>query len=91
MAPWAVANTSTTVVSERNPYQGNFMTAALQFEALHRSGEELMARASRLAGGLYALGLREGDMVAVLLRNCEQFVDIVHAARVAGIYYCPIN
>ncbi|TAM39831.1 MAG: long-chain fatty acid--CoA ligase [Burkholderiaceae bacterium] len=67
------------------------MTAALQFEALHRSGEELMARASRLAGGLYALGLREGDVVAVLLRNCEQFVGIVHAARVAGIYYCPIN
>lgn len=67
------------------------MIAALQFEALHRSGEELAARAGRLAGGLYGLGLREGDVVAVLLRNCDQFVYIVHAARVAGFYYCPIN
>lgn len=67
------------------------MVAALQFGSLHRPGEVLLQRAGRLAGGLRRLGLREGDVVAVLLRNCEQFVDIVHACRLAGIYYCPIN
>ncbi len=30
-------------------------------------------------------------MVAVLLRNDPVYVDVVHACRIGGIYYCPIN
>lgn len=49
------------------------------------------SRGSRLAGGLRALGLKEGDVVAVFLRNGLEYADVVHACRMAGISYCPIN
>ncbi|NBT69427.1 MAG: long-chain fatty acid--CoA ligase, partial [Betaproteobacteria bacterium] len=48
-------------------------------------------RGSQLAGGLNAMGLREGDVLAVLLRNSELFVDVIHACRLTGISFCPIN
>ncbi|MDF3833673.1 acyl-CoA synthetase [Cupriavidus basilensis] len=67
------------------------MAADLWFEGTHLSGDALLDRGARLAGGLRALGLAEGDVVAVLLRNDAVFADIVHACRTAGVYYCPIN
>ncbi len=67
------------------------MAADLWFQDLHRTGDELLSRGSRLAGGLRALGVEEGDVIAVLLRNDAPFADIVHACRTAGCYYCPIN
>ncbi|WP_326537484.1 AMP-binding protein [Pseudorhodoferax sp.] len=48
-------------------------------------------RGARLAGGLRRLGLREGDVLAVLMRNDLPYIDVVHACRIAGIAYCPIN
>ncbi|MFT3821862.1 MAG: AMP-binding protein [Rubrivivax sp.] len=48
-------------------------------------------RGACLAGGLRRLGLREGDVLAVLLRNDLPYIDVVHACRIAGIAYCPIN
>lgn len=48
-------------------------------------------RGERLAQGLYEMGLREGDVIGVYLHNCPQYADVVHACRIAGIYYCPIN
>lgn len=48
-------------------------------------------RAARLAGGLRSLGLREGDVVAVLLRNSVEYADVIGAGKIAGTYYCPIN
>jgi len=67
------------------------MATDLWFEDLHRDGAELLDRGARLAGGLCALGLQEGDVVAVMLRNDPVYVDVVHACRTGGIYYCPIN
>ncbi len=67
------------------------MEAALKFEALYCSGERLAARTIGPAGGLCTLGLREGDAVAVLLRNCRPFIDMVNACRVAGVHDCPIH
>ncbi|MGY8524563.1 acyl-CoA synthetase [Paracidovorax citrulli] len=67
------------------------MAADLWFQDLHRSGETLTARGSRLAGGLRALGVAEGDVVAVLMRNDAPYADVIHACRLAGCYYCPIN
>ena len=61
-------------------FDGQVLGAAAQAE-----------RGARLAGGLARLGLREGDVLAVLLRNDLAFVDVVHACRLAGIAYCPIN
>lgn len=48
-------------------------------------------RGAQLAGGLLELGMREADVLAVLMRNSEQYVDVIHACRQAGISYCPIN
>jgi long-chain acyl-CoA synthetase len=67
------------------------MPADLYFEDAGRAGAEVLARGDRLAGGLRRLGLAEGDVYAVLLRNDPVFGDIVHASRRSGCYFCPIN
>jgi long-chain acyl-CoA synthetase len=67
------------------------MTAALHFGDLVRDAETLAERAAKLAGGLRRLGLREGDVVAVLLRNDPVYADVMLACRIAGIYYCSLN
>jgi len=67
------------------------MPADLWFESLHRTGHDIVARGERLAGGWRQLGLVEGDVVALLLRNDPVFADVAAACRIAGIYYCPIN
>ncbi len=67
------------------------MTATLACGPLSRSGIEIDTRARRLAGGLAHLGVAEGDIVAVMLRNIPAFVDIIQGCRIAGAYYCQIN
>ena len=67
------------------------MTAALVFGQLERSGAEIDQRAARLAGGLARLGVEDGGVVAVMLRNDPAYVDIIQGCRIAGAYYCQIN
>jgi len=54
-------------------------------------GQELQRRVLRIAGGLDALGLSEGDVIAILMRNDFPFVEITLAASMAGISAVPIN
>ena len=65
--------------------------ATFHFEGCVMDANTQATRGAQLAGGLMALGLREGDVLAVLLRNSELFVDVIHACRQAGISFCPIN
>ncbi|MBV9638910.1 MAG: acyl-CoA synthetase [Mycobacteriaceae bacterium] len=63
---------------------------------LHPSGtvltfEDLETRANRLAHGFRRAGLREGDVVAILMENNEHIHPIMWAARRSGLYYVPIN
>jgi len=63
---------------------------------LHPSGTvvtfgELESRANQLAHLLRSEGLREGDVVAILMENNEHFHAVMWAARRAGLYYVPIN
>ena len=67
------------------------MAADLFFGDLVRPATEIAARGSRLAGGLSRLGLKEGDVVALLLRNDPIYTDAVPACRTGGFYYCPVN
>ncbi|HEX6703176.1 MAG TPA: AMP-binding protein [Albitalea sp.] len=70
------------------------MTADLHFACdtpLTRAGAAIDLRARQLAGGLAALGVDDGDVVAVLLRNHPAYVDVIRACRIAGCFYCPIN
>lgn len=67
------------------------MTAKLIFEDICRPGPEVDLRGLKLAGGLTELGLGEGDVVAVMMRNHPAFMDIMVACRTIGIYHCAIN
>jgi acyl-CoA synthetase (AMP-forming)/AMP-acid ligase II len=48
-------------------------------------------RALRLASGLYRLGLRRQDRVAVLAMNCLEIYETYAAAEAAGFIAVPIN
>lgn len=67
------------------------MTADLYFRDEVLRGGGIDERASRVAGGLAALGVQEGDVIAVMLRNDPAFIELIQASRIAGCYYCPIN
>lgn len=63
---------------------------------MHPSGTtvtfgELEARANRLAHFFRRKGLREGDAVAILMENNENYHAVMWAARRSGLYYVPIN
>ena len=51
----------------------------------------LTERAQRAAGALAAMGVTEGDTVALLLRNDFAFIETTLAATQLGIYLVPIN
>ena len=52
---------------------------------------EMEARANQLAHLFLQAGMREGDVVAILLENNEHYHTVMWAARRAGLYYVPIN
>ncbi len=45
----------------------------------------------RAAGGFEHLGVREGDVVCLMLRNSPAFIEAIFGARRLGAYTCPIN
>lgn len=51
----------------------------------------LQQQAARAARGFDALGIREGDSVALLLRNDFAFFEVQQAAAAVGAYCVPIN
>ena len=53
--------------------------------------DELLARAARAAGGFAALGIGEGDAVALLLRNDLPFFEASLGAAHLGAYAVPFN
>lgn len=48
-------------------------------------------RARRLANHLLAAGLKKGDRVAVIARNCIEWPEITFAAAKAGLVTVPVN
>ncbi|HEY2399789.1 MAG TPA: AMP-binding protein [Steroidobacteraceae bacterium] len=48
-------------------------------------------RAFRLASGLYGLGLRGQDRIAILAMNCLEFYETYAAAEVGGYIAAPVN
>ena len=57
---------------------------ALQFFGRETSYAELQAAIERAAGGLYALGIRAGDPVAIVLPNCPQHIIAFYAVLRLG-------
>ena len=50
----------------------------------------LDANSRAIAAQLYALGLRQGDVVAMLISNRPEFFTVAWAAQRSGLYYVPI-
>ncbi|MFA7281188.1 MAG: long-chain-fatty-acid--CoA ligase [Sterolibacterium sp.] len=55
------------------------------------SWKELDQRVDRIASALLARGLKRGDMVAVLLANCPEFVELYFGIARAGMVATPVN
>ncbi len=53
--------------------------------------DDLMINARRAASGFHELGIREGDTVALFLRNDIAFFEATYAANCLGAYAVPIN
>src|SRR5688572_8658002 len=67
------------------------MMARLAFGGREFSGAEFENQARRAAGGLEGLGVTEGDVVCIMLRNEPAFLHAMFGARLLGAYSCPIN
>ncbi len=55
------------------------------------SYQELQGRVNALAKGLQELGVRKGDIVAILLYNCSEFIEITFAVNKLGAVWLPLN
>ena len=64
---------------------------AVVYGARRLTYAELNARACRLANGLAALGVGPSDRVAVLLHNCNQFLEALFATAKLGAVFVPVN
>jgi long-chain acyl-CoA synthetase len=56
-----------------------------------RSHDEIADRADRIASGLQKLGVKQGDSVAMLMRNDIAFIEAAYAAMRLGAYGVPVN
>ena len=52
---------------------------------------EVADRASRIAGGLHRLGVKQGDSVCILMRNDIAFIEAAYGAMRLGAYGVPVN
>ena len=68
------------------------MTAPTIFlDRTARPRDDVLANGARAASGLHAVGVSEGDTIALLLRNDFSFVEATYAASLIGAYCVPIN
>jgi long-chain acyl-CoA synthetase len=52
---------------------------------------QLAERAARLAGGLRALGLKPGERVAIIAKNCVEYLETIHGIWHGGFAAVPAN
>ncbi len=55
------------------------------------SHRDYLKRVERLAAGLAAQGVKPGDRVAVVARNCPEFADLYGATALIGAITLPLN
>ena len=56
-----------------------------------KTQDEVNDRSRLIAGGLAALGVRQGDSVGILMRNDIAFLEAAYAVMTLGAYAVPIN
>ena len=52
---------------------------------------DVYERVNSLAQGLLDLGIRRGDVVAILLYNCCEYLEITFAVNQVGAVWLPLN
>jgi long-chain acyl-CoA synthetase len=67
------------------------MAARLFFDGREIPGPAFDDAVLRAAGGFARLGVREGDVVCIMLRNDPAFLEAQLGARRLGAYTCPVN
>ena len=68
------------------------LPAVAHGEAVVFTYRELASRAARLAAGFAAgLGLRPGDRLALVMKNCPEYLEVLFGAWHAGLVAVPVN
>ena len=67
------------------------MFPTLSFGDQDFTPQEMSARSAEVAGAMAAIGLKEGDTIALMLRNEPTLMDVMLAARQLGLYFTPLN
>lgn len=65
--------------------------AAIICEDRFETWAEMWDRTNRLGNGLYSLGLKKGDRVAIYLKNCFEFPETFAATTKSGLVKSPVN
>ena len=64
---------------------------AIVFGERRSTYRQLEERVDALAKGLQQLGLKRGDIVAILLLNCSEYLEITFAVNKLGGVWLPLN
>ncbi len=64
---------------------------AIIYEGRTISYRHLHQRADRASCWLQSLGIEKGDRVAVMLKNCPEFIDLYLACSRLGAIFVPVN
>jgi len=72
--------------ADRYPDKVGVVTEGKEF-----SWREMNRRVNRMAHGLLGLGLKKGERVAILSRNCHQYLEYYFAIAKAGLVGVPLN
>jgi len=64
---------------------------AIVYKNTRRTFGDLNKRVNCLANGLLSLGIKKGDRVGMLLKNCIEFIEIDFALSKSGIVRVPLN
>ena len=67
------------------------MRPTLVFQSQAHSPEDFEQRCLRSAAALQAAGVGDGDVVALLMRNGPEALELMLAARHLGAQWCPVN
>ena len=59
--------------------------------APHADYRTLADRTAAIAGSLLAAGLRPGDRVAIAMKNCPEFLELLYGIWHAGLCAVPVN
>jgi len=64
---------------------------AIIFEGKKFTFGQLNERSNRLAHALTKLGIKKGDIVAILQVNCNQYLETYYAVAKLGVIFAPLN